>query len=78
MPTETECDRLARLKAARDEIAMGRSVSEVRFGEDMTKFGRADLPTLERMIREAAKACAIERGETPSRRFAARSGRRFL
>ena len=74
---ETACDRAARLRAARDAIVLGESVSEVRFGEDMTKFNGANLPALERLIREADRACAIERGETRPSRFAARGGRRF-
>ena len=76
MPDQTACERLAALKKARDDIAMGKQVSETRFGEDGVKFGRADLTELNRLIAEAAKECAIEEGRPPPGRFATSQGGR--
>ncbi|KQI68701.1 hypothetical protein AN189_07295 [Loktanella sp. 3ANDIMAR09] len=74
MAEQTACERLAQLKKARDDIAMGKQVSETRFGEDGVKFGRGDLAELNRLIQEAERECAIEKGKRPPRRFAVATG----
>lgn len=62
MATETACERAARLRAAREKVATGQVV-ETRFGEDLVRFGAANLALLEREIAKAERDCLIEQGQ---------------
>ena len=77
MTTETACERAARLRGVREKVATGQ-VIETRFGEDMVRFGAANLALLDREIRKAERECAIEQGQ-PAKpaRHAFRSGGRI-
>lgn len=73
---ETPCERLDRLRAAREELILGKSVSETRYDDEMVRFTQADLVRLEGLIRQAESECARFRGERPKpRRYA--MGARF-
>jgi hypothetical protein len=68
---ETACERLARLKARKDEIIEGRAATETQFGEDRVRFGAANLAALDREIQKAQTECDIENGaSSPTRRHA--------
>lgn len=62
MPTETACDRLARLQQVREDLITGKAVSEVAFGEDRVRYNRADMERLDREIAAAAALCCAEQG----------------
>lgn len=62
MPTETACDRLARLQKVREELITGKAVSEVAFGEDRVRYTRADMSALDREIAAATALCREEQG----------------
>ena len=68
------CTRAQQLKAIRDDIMLGKNVSETEFEAGngtrrRVKFTAANLDFLNRQIAEADNACAISQGKRP-RRFA--------
>jgi hypothetical protein len=67
------CIEVEELRAAKRDLATGRAVREVRFGEDQVSYTRADLPALNQLITDAERRCAEAQGK-PQRR-AARSVR---
>lgn len=62
------CEEAEALRAARRDLVMGQAVSEVAFGEDRVRYGRADLAMLDRMIADAEAKCALVLGQTVKRR----------
>lgn len=66
---EDPCEEAAALRNALRDLAMGGSVAQVRYGEDMVSYTKADLSLLERMIQIAETKCEIAQGKT-RRRYA--------
>ena len=64
---EDPCVEAAELKKIRRELILGQAASTVRFGEDETRFTKADLPRLDGLIAEAEKQCAILEGRIHKR-----------
>ena len=74
MPIEQNdpCVRAAELRAIRDDIVLGKQVTETEFEAGngtrrRVKFNSANLQTLNKMIAEAENACAIQQGQAPKR-----------
>lgn len=69
------CERARALRERYEALRDGESVAEVRFGEDMVKYGKADLDRLLADLREAERLCAEASGCAPRRRRYAATGR---
>jgi len=77
MADETPCERAARLRAAREEIILGRSAVMVDhdsgIGEKRrVQYTAANLPALDRLIADADRECAAQQGRRT--RFAITGG----
>ncbi|MFO1144678.1 MAG: gpW family head-tail joining protein [Amaricoccus sp.] len=67
------CDEAQALRDAIRDLAMGRSVVRVRFGEDDVTYRSADMAALRQLLADAEARCAEAQGRR--RRFA--MGARF-
>lgn len=69
---EDPCIRAGRLRAALDDLILGKSVAEVAFGEDRVRYTRADTALLQSELAAAEAACreALGLAPAPRRRYA--------
>lgn len=62
------CDEAQALRDALRDLAMGRSVARVRFGEDDVTYRAADMGLLEKLLADADRRCLESRGVCLGRR----------
>ncbi len=69
------CAEAEALRNALRDLAMGSSVSRVRFGEDDVTYRTADMGVLRELLADAERRCREAQGDKRRRRFA--MGARF-
>ena len=70
MSVTDPCAEHAELLSIRRALVTGQAVKTSRFGDDEVERFRADLPRLDRMIKDAERDCAQSQGKrhVPQRR----------